>query len=66
MCFGHYSPKYFYDNIFALSSRYGYSILDIERMYPFELVMMIDWLNHEEKEKEKERQRHSDTLKIIR
>lgn len=66
MCFGHYSPKDFYDNIFALSSRYGYSILDIERMYPFELQMLIRWLHHEEQEKEKERLKNRDVLRIVR
>ncbi len=57
MCFGHYDPKAFYDTVFSLSSRYNYSILDIERMYPFELTMLIHHLTEEEKETERQQKR---------
>lgn len=67
MCFGHYNPKDFYESVFTLSSQYGYSILDIERMYPFELNMMVEWLVQMEKEKEKERAKaKKDILRIPR
>lgn len=57
MCFGHYNPKQYYENLFTLTSQHGYSILDIERMYPFELTVLIEWINRQELEKEREQQK---------